>query len=242
MLKTTIMEEEFKLRQAVIDGCLKMNDEGCNHGMSGNISARLDDHILITPTSIPYNELKPEMIVALDIESGSWKGTARPSSEWRFHRDIMAERLDVNAVVHLHPPYATALSMARKSIPACHYMIGTFGGSDVRCAEYAANGSQELSDRAVAALSDRTACLLANHGMIAVGDSLDTALWTAIELEALARHYCLSIAIGGPVLLTDEQVQASPAYRPHRFAAPSSQQRRRKPIKLPEIIHAGGSA
>ena len=205
--------DELKLRQAIIDGCIEMNAAGYNQGMSGNVSARFGDRVLITPGSIPYDRLRADMIVPLAIADGSWSGEYKPSSEWRFHRDIIAARPDVNAVVHLHSPYATALSMARKPIPACHYLIATFGGDDVRCADYAVNGSQELSDAAVTALRGRTACLLANHGMIAVGDTLDAAFAAAVQLETLARQYCIALSIGGPVLLTRQEVEASPAYQ-----------------------------
>ena len=153
------------------------------------------------------------MIVPMAISDGSWSGAYEPSSEWRFHRDILAARSDVNAVVHLHSPFATALSMARKPIPACHYLIASFGGDDVRCADYAVNGSQALSDAALAALEGRTACLLANHGMITVGGTLAAALDAAVQLEALACQYCIALSIGGPVLLTRQEVEASPAYR-----------------------------
>ncbi|WP_419908299.1 class II aldolase/adducin family protein [Hoeflea sp.] len=208
-----LSNEERTLRQAIIDGCVEMNAAGYNQGMSGNVSARFGDCILITPGSIAYDRLRAEMIVPLAIADGRWSGEYEPSSEWRFHRDIIAARSDVNAVVHLHSPFATALSMARKPIPACHYLIASFGGDDVRCADYAVNGSQDLSDVAVAALEGRTACLLANHGMITVGETLEAAFASAVQLETLARQYCIAMSIGGPVLLTRQEVEASPAYR-----------------------------
>ncbi|MEM6461997.1 MAG: class II aldolase/adducin family protein [Pseudomonadota bacterium] len=210
--------DELELRQAIVDGCVEMNAAGYNQGMSGNVSARHGDRILITPSSIPYERLRAEMIVPLAISDGVWSGEYRPSSEWRFHRDIMAARSDANAVVHLHSPFATALSMARRTIPACHYLIAGFGGEDVRCAEYAVNGSQDLSDAAVAALDGRMACLLANHGMIALGETLEAAFASAVQLETLARQYCIALSIGGPVLLTAQEVKASPAYRKQEIA------------------------
>lgn len=212
-------DHELALRTAIIDGCRDMNAAGYNQGMSGNASVRFGDHILITPGSIPYDRLKPEMIVPLAIADGAWQGEYAPSSEWRFHRDIMAVRSGVNAVVHLHSPFATALSMARRPIPACHYLIASFGGDDIRCADYAVNGSQALSNAAVAALTDRTACLLANHGMITVGETLEDALGAAVQLETLARQYCISLSIGGPVLLTPQEVAESPAYRKRQAAS-----------------------
>ncbi|MCA6122536.1 class II aldolase/adducin family protein [Bradyrhizobium sp. WSM 1704] len=136
----------------------------------------------------------------------TWDGPLPPSTEWRFHLDIMRARPDAGAVVHTHSTYATVLAIARKPIPACHYMIAAFGGSDIRCAGYARYGTKELSELAIAALEGRNGCLLANHGMIAVGSDLDKAMWLAVELETLARQYYLSLALDTRVILTDEQI------------------------------------
>ncbi|MEO1265550.1 MAG: class II aldolase/adducin family protein [Pseudomonadota bacterium] len=203
-----IPANERKQRQAVIDGCLAMNAAGLNQGNSGNISVRLGDAMLITPSAIPYEEMKPAMLarMPLDGEAGAWEGPKKPSSEWRFHLDILKARPDANAVVHLHAPYCTTLAVARKPIPACHYMVAAFGGHDVRCAGYARFGTEALSKLALEALEDRTACLLANHGMIAIGASLDEALWRAVELETIARQYHQALLIGGPKLLTRKQI------------------------------------
>jgi len=148
------------------------------------------------------------MIAAMPIdgEYGSWKGPLKPSTEWRFHLDIMKARPDVGGIVHTHSTYATVLAIARKEIPACHYMMAAFGGMNVRLADYARFGTAELSEHALAALEGRTACLLANHGMIATGASLDKAMWLAVELETIARQYYLTLAIGGPVLLNEAQI------------------------------------
>jgi L-fuculose-phosphate aldolase len=188
-------------------------------GTSGNLSLRTDQGILITPSATPYDQLTPEMIPLLHMD-GRYEGAYRPSSEWRFHRDIYAARPEVGAVVHHHAPYTTALAMARREIPACHYMIARFGGAPIRCAGYALFGSAELSVLAVAALEGRTACLLANHGGIATGVDIAAALGAAMELEALARHYVLSLAAGGPVLLSEAQIaeaigQFATAYGPN---------------------------
>lgn len=198
---------EKEVRQAVIEKCLIMNASGLNQGTSGNISVRFDDRMLITPSATPYEMLTPEMIAArpFDSEHESWEGPLKPSTEWRIHFDILKNRTDIGAVVHAHPPYCTALAIARKEIPAAHYMIAAFGGNNVRCAPYARYGTPELSRLAVKALRERTACLLANHGSIAMGEDLDKAMWRAVELEAIARQYYLSLAIG-PVLLTDDQI------------------------------------
>ena len=145
--------------------------------------------------------------MSLEDESGAWEGPLKPSTEWPFHHRILRERPDANAVVHAHPAYCTTLAIARKEIPACHYMIASFGGNNVRCAGYVRFGTDELSRLAVAALEDRTACLLANHGMITIGDTLAKAMWRAVELETIARQYYLSLQIGGPTLLSDAEVE-----------------------------------
>ena len=135
--------EEKALRTAIIDKARWMNSSGLNQGTSGNISARYEDVMLITPSATPYDSMKPEMIAAMPLEGdyGSWKGTLIPSTEWRFHLDILRSRSDVGAVVHAQPTYATVLAIARKEIPACHYMMAAFGGPTVRCAEYARYGT-----------------------------------------------------------------------------------------------------
>lgn len=202
---------ELETRQAIIDQCRRMNAIGLNQGTSGNISVRQDDRMLITPSAIPYEAMEPEMIAAmpLDGEDGAWDGPLKPSTEWRFHLDIMKGRPEVGAIVHAHAPFCTALAICRKDIPACHYMIATFGGTNVRCSGYATYGTAALSDTVLAALEGRTACLMANHGMIATGADLDEAMARAIELETLARQYYLTLAIGGPVLLSaDEMAEA----------------------------------
>jgi L-fuculose-phosphate aldolase len=152
--------------------------------------------------------MEPEMIAAMPVEGdyGAWDGPLKPSTEWRFHLDILRARPEVGAIVHTHSTYATVLAIARKSIPSCHYMIAAFGGMDVRCSGYATYGTAELSKQALAALDGRAACLLANHGMIATGATLDKAMWLAVELETIARQYYMSLLIGGPVLLTEAEI------------------------------------
>lgn len=200
--------DETVLRQAIIDKCLWMNASGLNQGTSGNISARYGERMLITPSATPYEALEPGMIASMPIvgADGSWDGPLMPSTEWRFHRDILCARPDVGAVVHTHAPYCTSLAIARKDIPAVHYMVAAFGGTDVRCSDYATFGTDALSKAALKALEDRTACLLANHGMIAVGPTLDKAMWLAVELETIARQYYQSLLIGGPIILSDASV------------------------------------
>lgn len=200
--------EERQLREAIIAKCRWMNSSGLNQGTSGNISARYGEEMLITPSAVPYDAMKPEIIAAMPLEGeyGSWTGPLQPSSEWRFHLDIMRARSDVGAIVHTHSTYATVLAIARKSIPACHYMMAAFGGTNIRCAGYARYGTKELSEHALAALEGRNGCLLANHGMIALGASLDKAMWLAVELETIARQYYLSLALESHVILTDEEI------------------------------------
>jgi len=201
-------KQELQLRTGIVTACRRMNALGINQGTSGNISARYGDRMLITPSGVPYDDMSPGDIAALPIEGeyGSWDGPLAPSTEWRFHLDITRARPEVGAIVHTHSTYATTLATARKGIPACHYMIAAAGGSTIRCADYATYGTKELSDNALAALEERTCCLLANHGMIATGANLDKAMWLAVELETIARQYYLSLSIGGPVVLPDDEI------------------------------------
>ena len=192
-------------RQSIIDACLRMNSLGINQGTSGNISLRHEDGLLITPTGTPYETMQPEQIVFMKLD-GTVESNQRPSSEWRFHRDIIKARPEVNAVVHAHPPYSTILAIMGMAIPAVHYMIACAGGDTIRCAPYATFGTEELSQHAVAALEDRSACLLAHHGMIAVGPSLAKAMWLAVEVETLARQYHGCLQIGTPPLLSKAEI------------------------------------
>ena len=201
-------ETERTLRTEIVARCRELNSSGINQGTSGNISARFGDRMLISPSATPYDDMTPEMIasVALDDSSGAYAGPLKPSTEWRFHQQLLAGRQDAVAVIHAHSTYCTALAIARREIPACHYMIAAFGGNTVRCAGYATYGTGELAALTMSAMEDRTACLLANHGMVVIGDSLAKAMWRAVELEAIAKQYYLSLAIGGPVLLSDDDI------------------------------------
>lgn len=201
-----LSEASRKKRQSIIDACLKMNEMGINQGTSGNISIRDGDNLLITPTSLPYNSMQPEDIVQMSLD-GSVIGPGLPSSEWRFHLDVMRAKPDVNAIVHAHPNYCTILAIMGRDIPAIHYMVAVAGGDSIRCAPYATFGTAELSSNAVAALKDRKACLLAHHGMIAAGASLDNALWLAVEVETLARQYVGCLQLGEPPVLSSEEIQ-----------------------------------
>jgi len=170
-------------------------------GSAGNLSARVAGGFLITPTGIPYDHMRAGDLVELDSRGRRRSGRLEPSSEWRFHRDIYGNHADVGAVVHVHSPFATAVACRRESIPAFHYMVAIAGGSDVRCAAYASFGTGALSRNAIRALRGRRACLLANHGMIALGADVRAAIDMAIEVEELARQYWLARQLGSPVLL-----------------------------------------
>ncbi len=200
------MTPELKVRRSIVAACLEMNRSGLNQGTSGNISVRWQEGLLITPTSLPYDEMTPDDVVFLDLE-GRPTGTNRPSSEWRFHRDIMKAKPDVNAIVHAHPIYSTIIAIMGKEIPPLHYMVTVAGGHTIPCAPYATFGTDDLSRHVVAALSDRTACLLEHHGMIATGPTLDKAMWLAVEVETLARQFHGCLQIGGPRLLPIEEVE-----------------------------------
>lgn len=202
-------KDELALREEIVACCQEMNSSGINQGTSGNISVRFKDRMLISPSATPYDQMTPEMIASVGLEdtSGTYEGPLKPSTEWRFHQKLLRDRPDAGAVVHAHPTYCTTLAIARKEIPSCHYMIAAFGGTSVRCAGYATFGTEELSILAIEAMQDRTACLLANHGMIAIGENLAKAMWRAIELETIAKQYYLSLQIGGPTLLSDEEIE-----------------------------------
>ena len=193
-------------REAIIAACLEMNRSGINQGTSGNISVRDGDGMLITPTSLPYNEMTVDDIVWMGFD-GARDGGRRPSSEWQFHLDIMKAKPEVGAIVHAHPTAATTLSIMEKSIPPLHYMIAICGGSDIRCAPYATFGTKELSESALKALEGRSACLLGHHGMIATGNSLSKAMWLAVEVETLAKQYLGCLPFGEPPLLSEEEIQ-----------------------------------
>ena len=200
---------EHALRIRVIATARAMNASNINRGKSGNVSARWQtadlDGFLVTPTGLPYDDTTPSDIVAVALD-GTFAGARLPSSEWRFHQDIYRHRPDISAIVHTHSPFATALACLHRGIPAFHYMVAVAGGIDIRCAPYATFGTQALSDHALAALTDRKACLLANHGVIACSNSLERALALAIEVENLAEMYARALQLGAPVVLSDDEM------------------------------------
>jgi L-fuculose-phosphate aldolase len=200
-----MQERERAARRDIIDACLAMNARGLNQGTSGNVSARWGGGLLVTPSGIPYEQLGVEDIVAMDMD-GTVAGPHKPSSEWRFHRDILKARPDVGAVVHAHPTYATAFAINHMTIPAAHYMVAISGGNNILLAAYATFGTAELSENVLAALEGRTCCLMANHGLIATGPNVAKALWLAEEVETLARQYAVALQIGQPVHLSDAEI------------------------------------
>lgn len=193
------------LREEMVSICRRMNTSDINQGTAGNLSVRSGDGFLITPSSMPYDVMTPDDIVEMDFD-GTYVG-GRPSSEWRFHRDILRAREDINVVLHCHSVYATTLACHHKTIPAFHYMTGVAGGTTIRCARYATFGTQALSDAALEALEGRLACLLGQHGQISLGTSLEAALWLAIEVETLSRMYVQALALGEPPVLPDDEME-----------------------------------
>ena len=194
-----------ELREQLIETAVAMNTSGINRGTSGNLSVRMDGGFLITPSAMNYSELVPADIVAMNLE-GEWEDSVKPSSEWRFHRDLYRHRADARAIVHAHPVFCATLACLGKPIPAFHYMVAVAGGRDIRCAAYATFGTQELSDHVLAALTDRKACLMANHGLLCLEHDLPRALALAIEIEQLAQVYHQCLAVGKPVILDDEEM------------------------------------
>ncbi|MBT8269124.1 MAG: class II aldolase/adducin family protein [Desulfofustis sp.] len=201
------MGTEQNVRKGIIAACIKMNEIGINQGTSGNVSCRWKKGMLITPSGIPYEQLITKDIIYVKFRDNSTEGPHKPSSEWRFHRDILAQRKDVDAVVHTHSNYATAMAIRQLDIPAIHYMIAAAGGKKITCAEYATFGTQKLSDNALAALKNRLACLLAHHGVIALGASVEKALWLAIEVETLAKQYSIANQYGEIKIIPDKEMK-----------------------------------
>jgi L-fuculose-phosphate aldolase len=183
-----------------------MAASGLNKGTAGNLSVRKNEGFLITPTGMDYETLTPSDLVFMRLD-GSHEGAKKPSSEWRFHRDLYAARPEAGAVLHAHSPFATSLACLRRDIPAFHYMIARFGGDTLRCADYATFGTQALSDHALKAMENRSACLLANHGMLLFGRDLKQALDLGIELECLCEQYWRACQLGEPVLLDAEEMR-----------------------------------
>ena len=200
---------EQALREQLVAVARRMNGSGLNQGTSGNLSVRLPEGLLITPSSLPYERMEPGDLVAINWQGQPLQeGGRRPSSEWRLHADVLAARPEFMAVLHCHPIHGTALACHDRGIPPFHYMTAVAGGDDIRCAPYATFGTEELSRLTVEAMADRQACLLARHGLVSAGESLDQALRIAVEVETLARMYLQALQLSEPPLLTQAQMQA----------------------------------
>lgn len=202
------MTDKKELTSLLASSALKLQEMGLNHGATGNCSCRDGDTFLITPSGVDTENLSADKMVRMDFSGNivESKFNLKPSSEWRFHQDIMSNREEVGAVVHTHSIYASSVSLFNKEIPPFHYMIAVAGGDSVRCAPYAMFGTQELSDNIIGALDDRKACLIANHGLVAIGENLKEALQIAEEIEHLCHLYIEAKKLGEPNLLNEEQM------------------------------------
>lgn len=194
-------------RQAVVVAARRLVTLGLSHGTTGNVSVRVPGGLFITPSGMPYDRITARDVVRLDAAGGRARGSRTPSTEWRMHCDVYEARPDAGAVVHAHPTYATTIACLRRDLPAVHYMVAAAGGHSVRCARYATFGTAELSTAALHALADRKACLLANHGLLALGADAEDALRIAEEVERVAELYWRTLAAGTPVLLDESEMQ-----------------------------------
>ncbi len=195
-------------RRALIETARTMNRVGLNQGTSGNLSLRLDEEFLITPSALAYDRCTTADLVRLDMNGEVTGGTRKPSSEWRIHRDIYRQRPEARAILHAHPPWCTTLACLQRDIPPFHYMVAVAGGSSIACAPYALFGSRQLSDNVLAALDEgRCACLLAHHGMVSFADGPDQVLALAIEVENLARVYVQALQVGEVPLLSGQEME-----------------------------------
>lgn len=204
-MKTT----EAETRQQLVDHAQRLGSSGLSAGKSGNLSARCGSTILITPTAVAYEDLTTSHIVALEDTGQPLPGQRfAPSSEWHFHCDLYRQREDVGAIVHAHPNACTALACTGRGIPAFHYMVAIAGGTQIPIADYALFGTEALSANIVQTIGELHACLLANHGMLALGTSVASAFNLAIEIETLAQQYCLALQLGQVNILGEQQMQA----------------------------------
>ncbi|MSQ80820.1 MAG: class II aldolase [Candidatus Methylopumilus sp.] len=196
-------------QQQLLQLTLHLQSSGLNEGSSGNCSLRHDNGFFITPSGLNPKKMTEEDMVWMNFEGhikSNQKPAREPSSEWRFHHDILKLRSDANVVIHTHSTFATTLSLFRQDIPAFHYMIAVAGGNSIRCSQYKLFGTQELSNATLKALEGRKACLLANHGMIAIGHDIEDALNITHEVERLCEQYTYAMQIGLPIILSDEEM------------------------------------
>ncbi len=200
------LQDTKETRLALIAACLWMNERHLNQGTSGNISARTEAGILITPSGVPYEDLTPDLMVTIPLDGQPDGAGLKPSSEWPFHQGLHQARPDMPVVLHAHPPYCSILAVQRRPIPACHYMVAAFGGNDVPLADYALFGSPELCANMAEIMADRHACLMANHGATVLGETIAKARWRLEELETLARTYLFSSIAGEPHILSEAEI------------------------------------
>jgi L-fuculose-phosphate aldolase len=198
---------EQESRQQLLSASRRLVELGLNRGTAGNASVRQGEGMLITPSALPVAEMTTDSMVRMDLEGKVLQG-GKPSSEWRFHRDIFVARPEISAVLHMHSTFATTIACLGKDVPAVHYHIAIAGGDSIRCTPYTIFGEQNLSDLALEALHDRKACLLGNHGMIAIGKDLAEALSVAQEVEYLCEIYWRTLQAGEPNILTVQQMHA----------------------------------
>lgn len=196
---------QSKLRQQMLATALAMNNQGVNQGASGNVSVRDGKGFLITPSALPYEQCGVDDLVWMD-GAGQVQGQRKPSSEWRMHADIYRTFPEAGAILHAHSIFCTTLASLERPIPAFHYMVAVAGGDSIRCAPYATFGTQALSDGVIAALQDRSAALLAHHGMICFAANLEKVLALAIEVETLARIYLQALSISEPPVLSKAEM------------------------------------
>jgi L-fuculose-phosphate aldolase len=205
-IKNSVKSTSLDPRASLIELMLELERIGLNRGTSGNCSIRSQQGFFVTPSGILNADLTPKSIVEMNLE-GDVLSAGNPSSEWQFHKDILKKDSRINVVIHAHSDHATALSCFREDIPAFHYMIAAAGGDSIICAPYALFGSQDLSDNVTEALRGRNACLMSNHGMIVVGETLSKALTLSIEVETLCKHYLLARQMGEPILLSKTEMR-----------------------------------
>ena len=206
---------ESDLKDNIISLAREVNKSGVNQGTSGNISVRIPRGMILTPSSIPYEEMESNDLLSLDFNGeliedkleNYHRKSLRPSSEWKLHADILNQRPEINAVLHCHSIHATAVACHGRGIPSFHYMTAVAGGNDIQCAKYATFGTTELSQNALLALKGRFACLLAQHGQIAIAKTLRKAFQIALEVETLAHMYLQASQLGEPIHLSDNQME-----------------------------------
>ncbi|MDZ4099308.1 MAG: class II aldolase/adducin family protein [Methylophilaceae bacterium] len=193
-------------REQLLGTMQKLLQCGLNRGTSGNASMRVKNGLLLTPTGIDVEDMIASDMVFMN-EDGEYEGDRKPTSEWMFHLDILKQRPEIGAVIHTHSMFATTLACLRKDVPPFHYMIAASGGDSIRCAPYALFGSEALSKSALQALEGRRACLLANHGMIALGENIKQAFDVTVEVEALCEQYLHALQVGEPAILSEQEMR-----------------------------------